>query len=332
VLDWHGHLPILPLSRRLPPTDPTQRLGSLAVWSLTGGAAAGTSAHQRVRILSAAAALVVVAVVALVLSVTTSGTVQARLAAVGVTPAVSGTETPPSEVGPEPSGGQASGGSGGRPACEGPSGTVAGTWQYAPGGPTFGRSGAVRSFRVAVESTVPVPVESFTAVVDSALGDPRGWTSTGNLMLQRVSGDTPASFTIFLASPWTACRMCLSTVDIRIGGEPYTSCQVGGQVIINADRFLTGSPKYLTASDYPLSLYRQYAINHEVGHQLGHQHERCPGAGQLAPIMQQQTLGLLGCRPNPWPYPAQAPAPQPSTESSPVPSASPGPQPSASAA
>ncbi|MFC8847803.1 MULTISPECIES: DUF3152 domain-containing protein [unclassified Micromonospora] len=178
--------------------------------------------------------------------------------------------------------------------------------------PVQGAGGPVRRYRVLVERDTGQAPDAFAAVVDEVLGDPRSWIASGGLRLQRVTGpaaagldaaaeaapDAPApdvDFTVYLATPATSERMC------ALGGlhtERYTSCRLPGQVIINLARWMEAVPDY----GAPLDVYRAYVVNHEVGHELGELHEACPGPGEPAPVMQQQTYGLDGCVANPWPY------------------------------
>jgi hypothetical protein len=169
-------------------------------------------------------------------------------------------------------------------------------------GPLLGRAGTVRRFRVAVEDGSGQDVQAFGDAVQRALTGPGSWVDGGSLRLRRVAPGSRYDFTVYLATRVTAGRLCGNGgVDIRKGGVPYTSCRVSGKVVINLDRWQTSVP-HLVAAGLPLETYRLYVINHEVGHQLGHHHEACPAAGQPAPVMQQQTLALGGCRANPWPY------------------------------
>jgi hypothetical protein len=160
-------------------------------------------------------------------------------------------------------------------------------------GPEPRGGGHLMRYRVEVERDIHgLTAAAFAGFVTTTLKDPRGWTAGGDWRLRRVGTGQPHDFTVYLVTPGTRDEVC--------GGVPdgYTSCRNGERVVLNVARWVKGVPKY----GAPLVAYRQYMVNHEVGHRLGHGHERCPGTGRPAPVMQQQTLGLHGCTPNAWPY------------------------------
>ncbi|MCG5213772.1 DUF3152 domain-containing protein [Streptosporangium sp. KLBMP 9127] len=158
--------------------------------------------------------------------------------------------------------------------------------------PGHGRGQVVR-YLVEVERGLPFRPRAFAAAVHRILNDPRGWGHR----FQRVDRP-PARVRVALSSPALTDAQCL---PLRTGGE--LSCWNGTRSVINAMRWAHGVKEY--GGD--LASYREYVVNHEVGHALGHGHESCPGPGRRAPVMAQQTKSLGGCRPNPWPNP-DAPA------------------------
>lgn len=168
----------------------------------------------------------------------------------------------------------------------GSGGTVA-----VPGSEPAPHAGQERRVRVEVEAGLPLDGPAVARFVLATLNDPRGWAADG-LAFSRTEGD--ADIVVVLASPETSARMCRPLVT---GGT--LSCREGDRAIITTYRWVNGMEDY--GDD--LTGYRRYVVNHEVGHVLGHGHASCPGAGQLAPVMQQQTKDVDPCVPNPWPYP-----------------------------
>ena len=120
---------------------------------------------------------------------------------------------------------------------------------------------------------------------------PQGGRTAGRAAA-RVGPGGPADFTVYLATPGTRDDPLPDVAD------GYTSCRNGDRVVINVARWVKGVPRYGAS----LTTYRRYVVNHEVGHRLGYGHERCPGRGRPAPVMQQQTLGRHGCTANASPY------------------------------
>jgi Protein of unknown function (DUF3152) len=159
--------------------------------------------------------------------------------------------------------------------------------QAAPG------PGAVRTVRIEVERGLAVDPGLFALTVMTTLNDPRGWGGDGSVTFARTDGDADVS--VVLASPRLVDRLC---APLATAGK--VSCGTNGRAVLNVRRWIEGA----TGWNGDKVAYRQYLVNHEVGHLLGHQHEYCAGAGQLAPLMQQQSGSTGACTPNAWPLPS----------------------------
>lgn len=154
-----------------------------------------------------------------------------------------------------------------------------------------GQQGKTVRVRLEVENELPLDPEAVATEAANALQDPRSWTSRGEGHFDFV-GTGAADLTIRVLTPDSTDARCL---PLKTMGE--VSCRNGDGVNLNARRWVDAVPDYRG----DIAGYRQYVVNHEVGHYLGHDHSPCPGRDAVAPVMMQQTKGLEGCRANSWP-------------------------------
>ncbi|HJQ46248.1 MAG TPA: DUF3152 domain-containing protein [Amycolatopsis sp.] len=203
-----------------------------------------------------------------------------------------------------------------------------GTWHVVPlsgdAGHKVGNGGKLYHYTIEVEDGIDPSSyagdDSFATAAEATLSNPKSWIGTGKVSLQRVDASYPnPDFRVRLTTPDTATRP-----DLCGFGIPFpTSCYLRGyqrSVVINLARWVRGA----LAFGGDMTTYRQYAINHEVGHALGKSHVGCQVNGDLAPVMMQQTFGVANdyvaqlnqvdiynskavpadgkvCKPNAWP-------------------------------
>ena len=154
----------------------------------------------------------------------------------------------------------------------------------------------LHTYVVRTRGGVRADLAEFRAVVAETYADPRGWLR-GHHRFRAAAAGQPADLTVVLAQARylpTYSGIC----------SPTYSCQIGRTVIIHEPRWRSGSRSF----PGPLEDYRRMVVNHETGHWLGRPHAYCPGRGRPAPVMQQQSKGLAGCRGNPWPLPREVAA------------------------
>ncbi|WP_083864002.1 DUF3152 domain-containing protein [Nocardia exalbida] len=197
--------------------------------------------------------------------------------------------------------------------------TGAGDWHVVPGTTAQVGTGSTTVFRYTVEIENGVDTtglggdEAVAKMVDSTLANPKSWVHDPKFAFRRVDqGD--AEFRVSLTSRGSSRKEC--GFDIPIDTSCYNADD--RRVVLSDVRWVRGA----LAFEGDIGSYRQYLINHEVGHAIGyHQHQPCETDGGLAPVMMQQTFGTKNddiasldphgvvpmdgkhCRFNPWPYP-----------------------------
>ncbi|MEU1984938.1 DUF3152 domain-containing protein [Nocardia sp. NPDC019395] len=194
-----------------------------------------------------------------------------------------------------------------------------GDWRIVPGSSARVGAGEQYTFTYTVEIENGIDTRAFggddsvAQLVESTLGNPKSWVHDRKFAFQRIDRGVP-DFRISLTARDTTRTAC--GFDIPIDSSCYNSDQT--RVVLSEARWVRGAPAF----DGDIGSYRQYQINHEVGHAIGyHAHQPCESEGGLAPVMMQQTFGTANneiasldpfgvvpmdgktCRFNPWPYP-----------------------------
>lgn len=144
---------------------------------------------------------------------------------------------------------------------------------------------------VAVKGVNESALPTLRSKLAQTYGDIRGWSLDGQVIYKEVSAG--CEFTVWLTAAYlmpTFGPIC----------DSMWSCRVGPNVVINYDRWQNASPAW-NKNGGTLDEYRDMVINHETGHWIGFGHASCPGTGQPAPVMQQQSINLQGCKFSPWP-------------------------------
>ncbi|GAA3448520.1 DUF3152 domain-containing protein [Dactylosporangium matsuzakiense] len=191
-----------------------------------------------------------------------------------------------------------------------------GTFTVAAGGTDLTGSadaGTLVKYRVEMENGIqwganPVwTTDKLATEVDRAISAPLGWTASAahpvtyapnkisgaSWKFQRVSG-ADYSVTLKLATPGTVDKLCKA---VGVTTQGIYSCRYGKTILLNLRRWLKGIDGFPAGIDF-----HAMTVLHEMGHFLGFDHMKCPGSGQVAPVMQTQTIALNGCTPNAFPF------------------------------
>lgn len=163
----------------------------------------------------------------------------------------------------------------------------------------------VRYWFLTVDEDVPELSETdpdyVADIIDQVLNDEKGWKRMG-YFFEEISAEEG-----LYARKKKSNRKYVVHIHLSTDKTVEKACNFGGlscadlkdnTVYFNLDKWLYGTKE----SRMSLEEYRQYLIQHEIGHILNRSHNKCTdNENDSCPVMYQQTISKGCCKPNPWP-------------------------------
>ena len=151
----------------------------------------------------------------------------------------------------------------------------------------FVGGGDSAEYTYAFDRSIPASMQTF---ITSTIQDSRGWRGKGYYFQQSATKQA-ADIIFYLKSNEDITAMF--TMD---GFSVCYTVEGKSKIYINQKNWDT-PPSAFTGSK---ETYRQYVVQHEVGHALGMGHEKPQTENAQCHPMYQQTRGTTKCLPNPW--------------------------------
>lgn len=158
----------------------------------------------------------------------------------------------------------------------------------------IGNSTIIRTYCTATKDVSDDVLADLDGKLAMTYNDARGWNDGGKIAFEQVASG--CQYTV-----WMSAAKDMTTFGSIC--DDYYNCQVGAGVVLNYDRWTQATPPW-NKTHGSIQDYRTLMIDHETGHRLGfYDNPTCPGHGQPAPVMMQQSIDLHGCVFNIWPRP-----------------------------